>query len=774
VLLRACDWQIVSWLEPIQIRPTGARPLAGFGGNRRDEEMAAIASEVRGILTSRAAILAPLHQLPTPPADFTGREEDLEFLRSKLSEGGTGAIFGLRGMGGVGKTTLALKLADELKPQFPHAQIYLDLKGVDPQPLTTAQAMAHVVRSFHPEARIPESEAELAGLYRSVLNGKRVLLLMDNAANREQIEPLIPPSTCLLLVTSRFRFALPGLVDRDLDEMPEKDARDLLLRIAPRIGDAADEIARLCGRLPLALRLAGSALAERPNLSPSEYARRFKEGKEKLEPVEASLKLSYDLLTEERRHLWRLLAVFPETFDSKSAAAVWELDVDDTKGHLGELVKNSLVEWEETEERYRLHDLARVFAYKQVTTAELNDVQRRHAEHFLGILRSADSIYLKGGQESRLGLALFDREWINIRTGQAWAAAQFQDHKEAADLCSDYPNEGTNCLDLRLHSRQSIQWREMGLAAARHLDDRKAESYHLGNLGMAYKNLGEFRRAIDLCEQMLAIARDIGDRRGTGNAFGNLGLAYAALGEPRRAIEFFEQWLTIARDLDDRKGEGAALGDLGFAYADLGESRRAIEFHEQALLIVREIGDQRMEGQVLGNLGIAYANLGETRHAIEFHEQALNVDREIGDRRGESADLGNLGLVYLNVGEPRRAIEFFEQTLTITREIGDRGGEGKTLGNLGLAYTALGEPRQAIELYEQNLAIARELGDRRGEGDASWNLGSALEKEGELARAADLMQVCVDYELEIGHPDAEKLAAAVEALRARIADPARD
>src|SRR5436305_627964 len=192
VLVRACDWQIVSWLEPIQIRPTGARPLAGFGGNRRDEEMAAIAREVREILTLRGAVLAPLHQLPTPPADFTGREEDLEFLRSKLSQGGTGAIFGLRGMGGVGKTTLALKLADELKPRFPDAQIYLDLKGVDLEPLTAAEAMAHVIRSFHPEARLPESEPELAGLYRTLLDGKRVLLLMDNAAPRkEQTEPLI-------------------------------------------------------------------------------------------------------------------------------------------------------------------------------------------------------------------------------------------------------------------------------------------------------------------------------------------------------------------------------------------------------------------------------------------------------------------------------------------------------------------------------------------------------------------------------------------------------
>jgi tetratricopeptide (TPR) repeat protein len=768
VIVKSCVWDEFPWLSQYQVRPFEGRPLAGFEGDKRDAELAKIAKEILSILreeeppddrepsideeppdlpddppdVEKLTAFAPLHQLPTPPADFTGRAEDLKFLRSGLAQGGTGAIFGLRGMGGIGKTTLALKLAEELKPRFPDAQIYLDLKGVDPQPLTAAQAMGHVIRSFHPQTHLPESEPELSGFYRTALDGKRVLLLMDNAApDKKQIEPLIPPSTCLLLVTSRFRFALPGLIDRDLDEMPEKDARDLLLRIAPRIGKAVDEIARLCGRLPLALRLAGSALAERPDLSPSEYARRFKGGKEKLERVEASLMTSYDLLTEERRRLWRLLAVFPETFDIKAAAAAWELDPDDAADHMGELVRNSLVEWEnspveweEGEGRYRLHDLARAFAHKRIDAVELVEAQRRHAKHFLEVLRSADSLYKTGNQHSRIGLALFDREWSNIRTGQAWAAARFHDHGEAADLCSDYPEEGTYCLGLRLHAREKIQWREIGLAAARHLKAREVEGRHLGNLGIAYKNLGEPRRAIEVYQQRLTIAHEIGDRRGEGNALGGLGIAYADLGDPRRAIELYEQWLPITREIGDRRGEGNALG----------------------------------------NLGLAHANLGDPRHAIELYEQWLAITREIGDRRGEGNALGNIGLAHADLGEPRRAIEFYQQHLTIAREIGDRRGEGKALGNLGLAYFALGETRPAIELFEQHLTIAHEIGDRREEGRASWNLGRALEKEGDLARASDLIRVQVDYLREIGHADAEKAAAQAAALRDRIADAARN
>ncbi len=178
-------------------------------------------------------IATSLYQLPPPPRDFTGREAELADLMTKAETDGV-TLFGLQGMGGVGKTALALVFAERLKPRYPDAQFYMDLKGADKPPISVVAALTHVVRAYHPTAKLPESEAELRSLYLSVLNGQRALLLMDNAADEAQVEPLIPPSSCFLLVTSREQFALPGMFVQNLNILPVAEARDLLLRVCQK------------------------------------------------------------------------------------------------------------------------------------------------------------------------------------------------------------------------------------------------------------------------------------------------------------------------------------------------------------------------------------------------------------------------------------------------------------------------------------------------------------------------------------------------------------
>jgi len=772
VIVAPCPWQKVKWLAPMQALPSDGKTLADLSRVKADRVLSTLAVDILELVQASApasgakapqqppglargeskasehqaplmasdpatpegasrypgTALPRLHQLPAPPADFTGRGQELQELRAAIAAGGATAIFGLHGMGGVGKTALALKLAEEVAGQYPDGQIYLDLKGVT-TPLKPTLAMAWVVRSFLPEAPLPEDEAELAAIYRSVLHGQRVLLLMDDAANREQVEPLRPPAGCALLVTSRSHFSFSGLTARDLDELSADEAQKLLLRSCPRIGAAAAELARVCGGLPLALSLASGALNERADLSPAAYARQLAEGRKRLEGVDASLDLSYRLVPEDLQRLWRLLAVFPGTFDAAAAAAVWEMDEAVADEALGKLVTSSLLDWDERVGRYRLHDLARRFTERQLKVDERATACRRHAAHYLEVLRQADELYLQGGKEVGNALSLFDREWDNIKAGHAWAVAQPPNDSAAANLSSGYPDAGVYCLALRLYPLDRIRWLEAAVVAAQQLGDRRLAANHLGNLGSAYGELGEPHRAIELHEQALAIDREIGNRQGESDDLGNLGLAYSDLGEPRRTIELTEQALKIARELGNRRGEGYALGNLGIAYADLGEPRRA----------------------------------------IEIYEKRVSISREIGDRMGESNGLGNLGLAYAALGEPNRAIDFYEQSLAISREIGHRRGESNALGNLASTLANLHEHARAIELYGQQLAISREIGDRWGEARASWNLGCCFELQGDLPRAAELMQVLVDLERHHSHADADKDAATVADLRAKLA-----
>ena len=671
--------------------------------------------------------LSALHQLPAPPRDFTGRSEEIEELLREMENGVT--ISGLRGLGGVGKTALALKVADLIKGRYPDAQFYLELKGVSEQPLTPAEAMAHVCRAYNLEAKLPDQERELSAIYNSVLNGKRALLLMDNAKDRAQVEPLIPPAGCALIVTSRQHFTLPGLYDKDLDALPAADARELLLKIARRIGDHADEIAKLCGWLPLALRVAASAIAERKNLSPADYSQRLSDEKQRLshlKEVDVAFSLSCQMLGEERFALWRKLAVFPSTFDDSAASAVWEMEANAAKDALADLLAYSLIEYDEETDRYSLHDLARIFGDGRLSESERDLAKRHHAMHYCQVLNHADEFYLQGGAAVTHGLALFDRERENIDGGWACAAAEIDRDEQVSRLCIAYPSAGSYVLELRHHPTERIRWMEVMLVSARRLKQRWAE----------------------------------------GDALGNLGNAYADLGETRKAIEYHEQHLAICRETGDRQREGRALGNLGVAYSELGETRKAIEYYEQALVIAREIGDSRFEGSTLGNLGVAYKDLGETPKAIEYQERRLLMAREIGDRRGEGNALNNLGTVYSLLDERRKAIEYHEQHLAIARETGDRRGEGHALGNLGVAYFHLGETRKAMEYYEKNLAIVRETGDLRGEGNTLWNISLGLDQLGGRELALVNAEAALGIFEQMESPNAEKVRRRLAEWRA--------
>jgi tetratricopeptide (TPR) repeat protein len=437
----------------------------------------------------------------------------------------------------------------------------------------------------------------------------------------------------------------------------------LLLKLAPRIQGHEADAAELCGRLPLKLDIFGKVVAERTVFTVPQLLEMLRARQHGFAPEDAAFQLSYDTLPKDQQRAWALLAVFPGTWDLEAAAEIWEVSAHSAAELMQALVSANLVEQNQADGRFRLHDLVRAFCHERLSDAEREAAMMRYARHYAKVAWAADRLYQQGGGAVIRGLTLFDRERIHIEAAYEWLAPKRDE--ASASLLGSLVERVVYIQDMRFHPRQRIRWLESQRKAAVITKNRQQEGNAFGNLGVAYQDLGEPRKAIEFYEQRLVIAREIRDRRGEGAALGNLGNAYADLGEPRKAIEFYEQQLVIAREIGDRRGEGAALGNLGIAYADLGERRKAIEFYEQALVIAREIGDRRGEGNALGNLGIAYADLGEPRKAIEFYEQALAILREIGDRRSEGIHLYNSALALDELGDRVQAVARAELALKL-------------------------------------------------------------------------------------------------------------
>ena len=620
-----------------------------------------------------------LHQLRAPVGDFVGREKEIAELLKTLRGGGSAAITGISGMGGIGKTELSFYVAERLRDAYPDAQLVLDMRGTDERPRDPADALASCIRAFVGlEQRLPDDTEELTRLYRSVLEGRRALILLDNAAGSAQVRPLLPPAGSALLVTSRETIPIPGMKRVTLEQLRPVEARELLTSIAPRVApEVADEICRLSGYLPLAVRAAASLLDITPDLDPDSYAAQLGDERTRLErigfdptigiDVAASIGLSYKRLAPDAALVFRRLAVFPATFDAAAEEVICE---DENHKHLSELLRRNLVLYNLETHRYRLHDLVRLFADLCLSEAERSAGQMRHATHYLSVLKTADGLYLQGGEFLKSGVSLFDLEWRNIQAGQAWAERN-KDEDNAASLCSSYAGTGVYLFLLRQHPREHIRWLEAALASARQLKDRAAEGVHLGHLGIAHDHLGETSQSINFFEQSLAILRDTVNRAGEGAVLNNLGNAYHRLGDFSRAVECKTEALTIAREVKNPRLEGEALLSLGAAHESLGEHDLAVEFLEQGLAIIRKIGDTRYEGIALGIIGWIYERKDDLSRAMESYRQQLAIVRDFNDQPGKGEAFWNISRILAKQGDIAQAITYAEDALKIYEYIED-------------------------------------------------------------------------------------------------------
>jgi hypothetical protein len=441
-------------------------------------------------ISTAPAAVSSLHQLPAAPAAFTGRDVELSGLLVQLTaEQPVGVAIsarmqGLKGLGGVGKTALAVVLAHRLADHYSDAQLFLNLHGADPdhKALDPGEAMRSVIFAFRPDAgQLPEELEKLTPIYRSVLaEAGRVLILLDNAADADQVEPLLPPPNCLLLVTSRVHFTLPGLVVRDIDCLEPGDACAFLIKLAERVRGAEAEAATLCGCLPLALEVFAGAINDRSLTPVPELLACLRAGEHRLSKVEAAFSVSAGLLAPEVRTAWYALAIFNASFDLPAAAAAWGETADNARGTMQALVNASLVEFNSGNGRFRLHDLVRQFCSGCLSESDRTAALLLHARHYRDVARESSDLYKQRGTVLR-ALELFDRERAHIEAAFDWLQARRD--RESAALLVALVNEVSFTGAIRFHPRQRVIWRQAQVDAARVIDNREADCNALGNLG---------------------------------------------------------------------------------------------------------------------------------------------------------------------------------------------------------------------------------------------------------------------------------------------------
>lgn len=708
-----------------------------------------------------------LHQLPVDLRDFTGRAEYVDLLESESAHLGVAVIVG---MGGVGKSSLANHVAHRIQSRFPDAQVYLDLRGSTTSPLSTRDAIESILRAFDPTQVLPRDPAELIAYYRSVLYGKRVLILLDDANTVDQVQPLIVgEGNCAVIITSRHSIVLPGVQLIRLDVLTLEESRNLLTSICPRLArtsaeqrtSTVDVIAELCGCLPLALRLVGSTLQERIDLAVDDYIVRLRDTRSRLELIDASLSLSFEVLDSEVQRVWCKLSVFPGTFDRAATAAIWQVDMDRAQSVLSSLTALSLIEWDAIATRYHLHDLARVFADAQLAFTDRAETQRHFAQHYEDVLDNANAMYSKGDSSRQQGLSQFDQEWLNICFGQAWAAeCSKQGDESIMKLCVAYAISGSTLLRFRRGYLAQTKWCEIGLDCARQLGDRSSENVLLAGLANAYFSLGELNRALDYHGAALSVAHDIEDRDSEREALCGLGVAYLNLGSSELGFEKLVQAQKIAVAQSDRRSEATILWKLGLAYVHRGDIDRGTICYGEALQITKEVSDHHLEGHLLESLGAANAARGKTRSATKLFRQAIEAF-EASDRRPcEGTALRSIANFYERTGKLQESKKYYEQAVSIFNERGDWYDGQFALADLGRIYVSLHQYELASNTFQQALDLARLIGDRYSEGFMLYVLGDFYKSRNLAQQALDNFEQAFEIVRALGtsHSAAHVLA----------------
>lgn len=674
------------------------------------------------ILGADPTVTAPSRGIPVPrqlPADvanFTNRERHLADLHAVLDgrvAGSPAGICAIDGTAGVGKTALAVHFGHRVADRFPDGQLYVDLHGYAPgRPMSSREALGRFLRSLglRPE-QIPTDEDERAATYRSLLAGKRMLVLLDNARNAQQVRPLLPGGPdCLVVITSRAALAtVDGAHHVNLDVLAEQQALSLLARLVgtdriAREPESAADLVRLCVRLPLALCIAGARLATRPHWSIGSLAERLGDEQHRLDELRSAdravrasfavshnaLRTSDDPVDQTAASLFqRLGTVDWVEMSVPIAAALLDLPQPQAHAALECLVDNRLLD-SPTPGRYQCHDLLHLYAY------DLADQHEDPPGRLAALLRALDCYRTAAERATRL------LDPTATRRIRAYSARDRTDGfvlRNYADVTAWVDAEHANLL---VAAQQAANAPDPAPALAVGLTDALFRPLRIRS---------RWHDIVALRELAASTAHRLGDLHGEALAREDLAQAYRRAGHVDLAITAGRQALMMWRELGDRHGEQACLHIVGNAYRARQQPGEAISCLEQGLAINRDIGYRHGEASILDSLGMAYQHLHRLDDAITYHQRSIEISNDIGNRPGEAVALCNLGWANYRAGHADQAIANYEQSLAILHDLGDRYSEAEALWGLGQTHHTLGHHDQAHTYWHRSIAILHELGE---------------------------------------------------------------
>jgi len=716
--------------------------------------------------------------LPPDIPDFTGRDGPLGELRHLLTDGrppSALAVAGVAGMGGVGKTTLAVHVAHLAAPAYPDGQLYANLRGTEAEALDPSDVLARFLRALGVDARaIPNDPVERAEMYRTRLAGRRVLVVLDNAASEEQVRPLLPgAASCAVLVTSRARLTgVEGARWIDLDVFARAEAVRLLGRVAgdERVTaepEEAAELVRLCGGLPLAVRVAGARLTARPTWRLAHLARMLRDERRRLDrlatgdlEVRASLALSYEGLKGEAKRLFRRLGRFDTPdFPSWLAAAVLEESAD-AAGLLESLVDAQLIGASGVDAagqiRYRFHDLVRLYARER---ADAEDPPGDRIEvlgaGFGGWLAIAERMAARvpgpcyaaiSGSAPRPPVELPPDEvqpldWFDAERSALLSVVRQACALDLDELAWDLSGCLEKYFDIRGMYADWSATNRLVLAACRRSGNQLGEAVMLRGLidVVTWNSTPEQGDATTRFHadafRLLEMFTELGERRGMSDAAVMCSWALTARGAQAEALAYGERALALAEETDHLGGQARAHVALAVALAESRDVARAIGHLDAALAAARALGNARYETAVLQFLGIAYREAGDLETSARMLDESLAISRQYRDVYTEVLTMVALARLYLRQGDPR-AREAAESSLALGREFNMSHHVADALGALGEIELAGGRPEQAVSYLEQSVTIWRTRGWLSFLAGALYLLSQAYEAKGDEAAAA--------------------------------------